>query len=54
MAKDLGFSLGKLNYCLKSLQEKGFVKIKTFQNKKRNIFIFNTSLHQKALQREQD
>tara|TARA_B100000029_G_C17448293_1_gene914025 strand:- start:768 stop:1073 length:306 start_codon:yes stop_codon:yes gene_type:complete len=30
LAKDLGFSLGKLNYCLKALQGKGFVKIKNF------------------------
>ena len=27
MAKDLGFSLGKLNYCLKALRAKGFIKI---------------------------
>ena len=26
LAEELGFSLGKLNYCLKSLQEKGLVK----------------------------
>ena len=40
MAKDLGFSLGKLNYCLKSLQEKGFVKIKNFsKQKKKHIYI---------------
>tara|TARA_B100000242_G_scaffold244134_1_gene184438 strand:- start:894 stop:1214 length:321 start_codon:yes stop_codon:yes gene_type:complete len=31
LAEDLGFSLGKLNYCLKSLQEKGLVKIKNFK-----------------------
>jgi EPS-associated MarR family transcriptional regulator len=31
MAKDLGFSLGKLNYCLKSLNEKGLIKIKNFK-----------------------
>ena len=31
MAGDLGFSLGKLNYCLKALQKKGLVKIKNFQ-----------------------
>ena len=34
MAKELGFSLGKLNYCLKALQEKGFVKIRNFQKQK--------------------
>ena len=31
LAKDLGFSLGKLNYCLKALQKKGLVKIRNFQ-----------------------
>ena len=31
LAENLGFSLGKLNYCLKALQEKGLVKIKNFQ-----------------------
>ena len=34
LAKELGFSLGKLNYCLKELQKKGIVKIKNFKNKK--------------------
>ena len=28
LAKELGFSLGKLNYCLKALKEKGLVKMK--------------------------
>ena len=28
LAKELGFSLGKLNYCLKALKSKGLVKIK--------------------------
>tara|TARA_B100002051_G_C16695963_1_gene618158 strand:- start:1224 stop:1541 length:318 start_codon:yes stop_codon:yes gene_type:complete len=37
MAGDLGFSLGKLNYCLKALQKKGFVKIKNFRNKPNKI-----------------
>ena len=32
LAKELDFSLGKLNYCLKALQLKGFVKIKNFSN----------------------
>ena len=26
LANELGFSLGKLNYCIKSLQKKGLVK----------------------------
>ena len=34
LAKEVGYSLGKLNYCLRALQEKGFVKIKHF---KRNL-----------------
>ena len=32
MAKDLGLSLGKLNYCLNALKEKGFIKIQNFKN----------------------
>tara|TARA_B100001750_G_C15037539_1_gene364941 strand:+ start:202 stop:537 length:336 start_codon:yes stop_codon:yes gene_type:complete len=42
LAGQLGFSLGKLNYCLKALQQKGFVKIKNFQkntNKLNYIYI---------------
>ena len=31
LAEKLGFSLGKLNYCLKGLQKKGLVKLKNFQ-----------------------
>tara|TARA_B110000971_G_C19762245_1_gene386992 strand:+ start:216 stop:515 length:300 start_codon:yes stop_codon:yes gene_type:complete len=30
LARELGFSLGKLNYCLKALKNKGFIKIKNF------------------------
>ena len=37
MAQSLGFSLGKLNYCLKSLQKKGLVKLMNFQKKKNKI-----------------
>ena len=32
LAKELGFSLGKLNYCLKALKNKGLIKMKNFQN----------------------
>ena len=32
LAVELGFSLGKLNYCLKALQIKGLVKIENFKN----------------------
>ncbi len=31
LANELGFSLGKLNYCLKALREKGFIKINNFK-----------------------
>jgi len=34
IARSLGFSLGKLNYVIKALQEKGLVKIKNFQKQK--------------------
>ncbi|WP_440935840.1 MarR family EPS-associated transcriptional regulator [Candidatus Pelagibacter sp.] len=37
LAQELGFSLGKLNYCLKSLQKKGFVKLKNFQKQPNKI-----------------
>tara|TARA_Y100000590_G_C15685107_1_gene1001303 strand:- start:1027 stop:1326 length:300 start_codon:yes stop_codon:yes gene_type:complete len=37
LAEELGFSLGKLNYCLKALQSKGLVKIKNFKNNPRKI-----------------
>ena len=30
LAEELGFSLGKLNYCLRALKDKGFVKIENF------------------------
>ena len=37
MAEDLGFSLGKLNYCIKALQAKGLIKIKNFKLKKNKV-----------------
>ena len=36
LAEELGFSLGKLNYCLKALKDKGLIKIKNFQKKEKN------------------
>ena len=42
LARDLGFSLGKLNYCLRALKAKGYVKIKNFQqnpNKLNYVYI---------------
>tara|TARA_B100001540_G_scaffold222786_1_gene197089 strand:- start:2534 stop:2833 length:300 start_codon:yes stop_codon:yes gene_type:complete len=42
LARVLGFSLGKLNYCLNALKEKGFVKIQNFtaqKNKMKYVYI---------------
>ena len=41
MAEELGFSLGKLNYCLRALKQKGFVKIRNFRkNPKKLNYIY--------------
>ena len=37
LAVELGFSLGKINYCLKALKNKGLVKIKNFKNNPNKI-----------------
>ena len=37
LAKKIGLSLGKLNYCLKSLQKKGLIKLKNFQKQPNKI-----------------
>ncbi len=37
LAVDLGFSLGKLNYCLNELRKKGFVKVKNFKKSKKKL-----------------
>ena len=37
LAEELGFSLGKLNYCLKALQDKGLVKIENFKKNPNKI-----------------
>jgi len=42
LAEELGFSLGKLNYCLKELKIKGFIKMNNFKkskNKMKYIYI---------------
>ena len=41
LAADLGFSLGKLNYCLKALKAKGMIKIQNFKkNPKKLNYIY--------------
>ena len=37
LAEELGFSLGKLNYCIKSLKNKGLVKIDNFKKNPHKI-----------------
>ena len=37
LAQELGFSLGKLNYCLKELQKKGLIKIRNFKKNPNKI-----------------
>ncbi|MAL65535.1 MAG: MarR family EPS-associated transcriptional regulator [Candidatus Marinimicrobia bacterium] len=42
MASNLGYSLGKLNYCLKELQKKGLIKFSNFKkstNRKKYIYV---------------
>ena len=34
IAEQMGFSLGKVNYCIKALTEVGFIKCKSFLNHK--------------------
>ena len=40
LAKATGFSLGKLNYCLKALIDKGLIKIKNFKKNPNKINYF--------------
>ena len=37
LAGQLGFSLGKLNYCLKELKIKGFIKMNNFKKSKNKM-----------------
>ena len=37
LSNNLGVSLGKINYCLKSLVEKGFIKVNNFSNSNNKI-----------------
>ena len=37
LAEKLGFSLGKLHYCIKALQDKGLVKIENFKKNPKKI-----------------
>jgi len=37
LADELGFSLGKLNYCVKALRSKGLIKIENFKKNPKKI-----------------
>ena len=37
LAEELGFSLGKLNYCIKALKTKGLIKINNFTKNPQKI-----------------
>ena len=37
LAEELGFSLGKLNYCLKALKNKGLIKMQNFRRNPEKI-----------------
>ena len=51
LAKNLDFSLGKLNYCLKALKSKGYIKIQNFK-KNKNKFNYIYILTSKGIQRK--
>ena len=40
LAGDMGFSLGKMNYCLNELKKKGLIKISNFKKKSKKIKIY--------------
>ncbi|MDX1490586.1 MAG: MarR family EPS-associated transcriptional regulator [Pseudohongiellaceae bacterium] len=46
LASELGISLGKVNYCLKALVEKGMIKARNFSssgNKRRYLYVLTPS-----------
>ena len=49
LAEKLGFSLGKLNYCLKSLQKKGLVKLQNFTKQENKIKYFSYVITPKGI-----
>ena len=40
IANELGYSLGKLNYCINELRKKGLIKIKNFKTNPKKIKYF--------------
>ena len=37
LAREMGTSLGKVNYCLKALIDKGLVKVRNFHNSRKKL-----------------
>ena len=37
LAREVGLSLGKTNYCLRALVEKGFIKVSNFRNSQNKV-----------------
>ncbi len=40
LAKNLDFSLGKLNYCIRALKDKGLIKIENFKTNQNKLNYF--------------
>ena len=40
LSEILGFSLGKLNYCIKEVEKKGLIKLKNSKNKNKNQYLY--------------
>ena len=53
LAEQLGFSLGKLNYCLRALKDKGLIKLSNFKKIQINLIIFYV-LTQKVFLKKQN
>ena len=49
LSDQLGYSLGKINYCLKSLKKKGMVKLKNFRKQKDKINYFRYIITPKGI-----
>ena len=49
LAKELGFSLGKLNYCLQALKKKGLIKIKNFKKRENKFKYFQYVITPKGI-----
>ncbi len=49
LAEEVGFSLGKLNYCLKAIQKKGLVKLENFRKQSNKITYFQYIITPKGI-----